>query len=442
MADGMMGNPYLGLLNLGLSPEQAQAEVDKQRAMQFANLNPQQRIASGIYGGLTQVSRALGARDPMLEQASQLRQLAGQFDTTTSEGMMQYANALRQINPQMSQQAVLQARQMMQAEAAAGKTKAETAKIERELSQDEQLRKELANLPENATEEDMLRVVRKFGKTTDVLKGLEAKINLQANIAAKADAAKAAAAEREQALSRTLENRVLIAQLQGANATQLAQMRLDAQKQLEELRQSNKIDLFKIQQEIKGIKPLAAGLQTAEDKDLAQILNNKELISTLDRPINALTSGTLKLGPVANLGNTLRNWSNSSNEASQAYADMQRAIQAATNIKVSAEKGVQTDKDVERFAKELIAAAGGNDTKVLLQALDNFKKASENDIENKKKMVQNRRKSQNVGLYDFEGEFSPTKSTPQEDKFTVGRIYEDAKGNRAKYLGNGKWENQ
>jgi hypothetical protein len=28
----------------------------------------------------------------------------------------------------------------------------------------------------------------------------------------------------------------------------------------------------------------------------------------------------------------------------------------------------------------------------------------------------------------------------QQDKFTVGQVYRDAKGNRAKYLGNGKWE--
>jgi hypothetical protein len=113
MADGMMGNPFLGLLNQGMSPEQAQAEVDRQRALQFANLNPQQRVAAGIYEGITGIGRALGARDPMLEQASQLRRLAQQFDTTTAEGMMQYANALRQINPQAAQQAAMEAQKMM-----------------------------------------------------------------------------------------------------------------------------------------------------------------------------------------------------------------------------------------------------------------------------------------------------------------------------------------
>jgi hypothetical protein len=135
MADGMMSNPFLGLLNQGMSPEQAQAEVDRQRALQFANLNPQQRVAAGIYEGITGIGRALGARDPMLEQASQLRQLAQQFDTTTAEGMMQYANALRQVNPQAAQQAAMQAQQMMLS----------GVKIESERALTEQRRREKAS---------------------------------------------------------------------------------------------------------------------------------------------------------------------------------------------------------------------------------------------------------------------------------------------------------
>lgn len=133
MADGLMANPYAGLLNLGLSPEQAQAEVDRQRALQFANLNPQQRMASGIYGGLTQVARALGAKDPMLEQASQMRELAQQFDTTTAEGLMQYAQALqRSGNMQAAQAAAMQAREVMAKEAKIGSEQALTQQRQRE----------------------------------------------------------------------------------------------------------------------------------------------------------------------------------------------------------------------------------------------------------------------------------------------------------------------
>jgi len=135
MADGLMANPYAGLLNLGLSPEQAQAEVDRQRALQFANLNPQQRMASGIYGGLTQVARALGAKDPMLEQASQMRAMAQQFDTNTAEGMMQFSQALQRMgNIPAARQVAQDAQQMMLREAQLGKLKAETEETRRKGS--------------------------------------------------------------------------------------------------------------------------------------------------------------------------------------------------------------------------------------------------------------------------------------------------------------------
>lgn len=125
MADGMMGNPFLGLLNQGLSPEQAQAEVDRQRAIQFANMNPQTQLAAGLYQGITGIGRALGAKDPMLEQASQMRELAQQFDTTTAEGLMQYAQALqRSGNMQAAQAAAMQARQVMEKEAKIGSEQA------------------------------------------------------------------------------------------------------------------------------------------------------------------------------------------------------------------------------------------------------------------------------------------------------------------------------
>ena len=117
MADGLMNNPFLGLLNMGLSPEQAQAQIDEQRAMQFANMNPQQRRAAGIYQGITGIGRALGARDPMLEQASQIRALQQQFDTQTAEGMAGFARALKDINPALSAQASEMARQREMQEA-------------------------------------------------------------------------------------------------------------------------------------------------------------------------------------------------------------------------------------------------------------------------------------------------------------------------------------
>ena len=278
MADGMMGNPYLGLLNAGFSPEQAQAEVDRQRAMQFANMNPQSRIAAGIYGGLTQASRALGARDPMLEQASQLRQLAGQFDTTTAEGMMQYANALRQINPQAAQQAAMEAQKMMQTETKTALVRQQAVREEAKNVRDVRLQEELAALPEGASDDDVLNVVRKYGTPDKILASIEKKAAAKAAADAKAQVEREkieAAKERER---EKIEARKELATLVGSqrNAVtdlqrQLLQDKVDAQRQkvadLEDKKKVSQANEAAKAQNVIGIidnvLPKISGLNTA-----------------------------------------------------------------------------------------------------------------------------------------------------------------------------------
>ena len=249
MADGMKGNPYVGLLSAGLSPEQAQAEVDRQRAMQFANLNPQQRIASGIYGGITQAARALGVRDPMLEQASQLRQLAQQYDTTTAEGMMQYANALRQFNPQAAQQAAMQAQQMMQTETKTALVRQQAVREEAKNVRDVRLQEELAALPANASDDDVLNVVRKYGTPDKILTALENKnkAKIAADAKKEADAEKRAFEERmqQQRIDAQKELRMLMSQQNSALTSlqrEALQARVDAARQkVDELADKKKV---------------------------------------------------------------------------------------------------------------------------------------------------------------------------------------------------------
>lgn len=238
MADGMMGNPYLGLLNLGLSPEQAQAEVDKQRAMQFANLNPQQRIASGIYGGLTQVYRALGARDPMLEQASQLRQLSQDLDTTTATGMLQYANALKQVNPQMAQQAAMQAQQMAQMEAKTSLVRQQAVREETKNLKEVRLQEALAGLPANASDDDVLGVLRQFGDPDKIMASIErrnaAKIAADAKAQAEKDKIEAAAQRERERIEARKELAMLVGSQRSAVTDlqrQLLQDKIDTQRQ-------------------------------------------------------------------------------------------------------------------------------------------------------------------------------------------------------------------
>jgi hypothetical protein len=249
MADGMMSNPFLGLLNQGMSPEQAQAEVDRQRALQFANLNPQQRVAAGIYEGITGIGRALGARDPMLEQASQLRQLASQFDTNTAEGLRQFANAASSINSQVARDAAMQAQQMAQTEAKTALVRQQAVREETKNVREVRLREELAALPEGASDDDVMNVVRKYGDPDKILTALENKnkAKIAADAKKEADAEKRAFEERmqQQRIDAQKELRMLMSQQNSALTSlqrEALQARVDAAKQkVDELADKKKV---------------------------------------------------------------------------------------------------------------------------------------------------------------------------------------------------------
>lgn len=100
-----------------------QRQLEEQRATEYAKLTREQRGArSGYEAGLglgRGIAGAFGVdvTDPIVRQATQLRQLASEFDTTTPEGMMKFAQAIKGISPDASMQAAKEA-QAMQLKAA------------------------------------------------------------------------------------------------------------------------------------------------------------------------------------------------------------------------------------------------------------------------------------------------------------------------------------
>lgn len=118
-----MATQLPSLFGTQMEPEQ----MAEARALQFAQMSPQQQMQYNIYRNVNRLGRSvaglLGAdvQDPAMRKASQIRQLASQFDTNTPEGMMEFAGALRQIDPQLAMQAAQQAQAMV-------KTQSEIAK--------------------------------------------------------------------------------------------------------------------------------------------------------------------------------------------------------------------------------------------------------------------------------------------------------------------------
>lgn len=111
----------------GQDPQMVQQAMDLQRA----KLSPEERLyMMGAQGGRA-VGQGIGAlfgvdvQDPMVKKATQLRALANEFDTTTAEGMMKFAQAAQQIDPRAGALAAQQAQGMM-------KTQSEIAKNLRE----------------------------------------------------------------------------------------------------------------------------------------------------------------------------------------------------------------------------------------------------------------------------------------------------------------------
>jgi len=384
MADGMMGNPYLGLLNAGLSPEQAQAEVDRQRAMQFANMNPQSRIAAGIYGGLTKASRALGVRDPMLEQASQLRQLASQFDTTTAEGMMQYANALRQINPQAAQQAAMEAQKMMQQQAVLGKTLAEQAKAvageqeirarttasERKVAQDEALRDQLAALPETATNEDFLRVARRFGNPDTIIRSIETSQTAKAKLDADAEL------KRER---RAFEER-------------MQQRDADLRRELASMRQSG--------------EKTKLPLPTATDRNRLAVardtvIQTQGTIDQIDKYAKMIEDGDLSFSFFGNLASSGRVAAGVARATDVNKQDFNRFVLGAANALLLQAKGTQTEGDAQRARDQVVDALAKNDNKTVKSALTELRS-----------VIERTRKSAELTIEDFNESFGTSKAIP------------------------------
>lgn len=353
MADGLMANPYAGLLNLGLSPEQAQAEVDRQRALQFANLNPQQRMASGIYGGLTQVARALGAKDPMLEQASQMRAMAQQFDTTTAEGLMQYAQALQragniqgaQAAAAQAQQAMLRQEQLGETRAKSKKAQAEAARLEEEEGRRKRLEEELDKLPENATEAQMLAVYRKFAKPETALTALERGVQAQQQRQARIDQLTLQGQQRLEQIAQQGQNNMLLAQQNNASREMIAalgrqtqqliaQARNDTQYAIAGLKDSNKAPDDKAAAQAAAI----SGNQAIIDEG-ATLLNKiapegqpkKEVFGLVSRGVSLLSAGVGK-----------------DTEAGRIQSDVKSYLNRARNAYLLASKGVQTEGDAKR----------------------------------------------------------------------------------------------
>jgi hypothetical protein len=112
-----------GLFGIDPATYQMQMQANQEaQAGRFAQLSGAEQGQYGAFRGGQMVGNIgatlMGGKDPMLAKATELKQLASQFDTTNPAGLRQLANALVQAGyPEQAQMAVTAAQKMIESQA-------------------------------------------------------------------------------------------------------------------------------------------------------------------------------------------------------------------------------------------------------------------------------------------------------------------------------------
>ena len=408
-----------------------QQEALDDRALLFARMTPFQRAEMSLFRGGANLASGLGSllgvEDPQLRMISQRQQLSQGLDVSNPDAILQRAQQAAELGDM--QFATVLADYARKAAEDIAKMRAQTAtaaKTELTVQQETQLRDELAKLGPNPAQEDVIAVVAKYGSPERVLSTMTTAATTRESIAARKDiaeqnrlereqAAKDRAAQRERELEEQHQRNLALLREKNAAKQELEREKLDYKRELADEKKRQ-------EEEKKENKTLTAGLQVKEDEDLKLVDSYAAQQKTLAPAIKALTPDPktkkpfLTLGAIQNRKYELANAMGRSTAESRAYENLQSAIKTAVNIQTDAAKGVQTDRDVLRFAEALIAAYGRNDTQATLQALQRFNAAAKDAEVKTKQIIESRRKSQGVKPY-YGGEPSAQPSAPKRVKF-------------------------
>jgi type II secretory pathway pseudopilin PulG len=217
----------------GITPEsllaQREAAANKQ-AMDYASMaDPYQQANYSIYQGVGNVARGvggmLGAQDPQMAKAAALQNILKQADTTTPEGLATLAQTLGQQGfGQQAMQVMDQARQARLQTSQANKAAIEEQRLTLSAAKEDAMTKELATLGPNATQEDYLKVVTKYGDAKTILPTLQASMDRAAQRQQQLTMAQAAADAKIEAARVAGESKETIARMMIDSKTQLAQL--------------------------------------------------------------------------------------------------------------------------------------------------------------------------------------------------------------------------
>jgi hypothetical protein len=235
MADSMIAGLF------GMTPDmyqRQQYQQDLKTGYELAQLDPGAAARAQLGANIGQLGRgiagAMGVEDPQLKMISARNAIAQQIDQTNPESILKGAQMLAQAGDQQGAIALAQLARQAQSEmaltqqrrAAEQSSLATAAKTQLSIKQEEQLRDELSKLGPDATQDQILGVVTKYGSPDKVLATLQGSADRQTANQARIDAAKLAAEARIDAAREAGATRVQIAQMQADARRDIAQMAL------------------------------------------------------------------------------------------------------------------------------------------------------------------------------------------------------------------------
>jgi hypothetical protein len=297
----MAENIVAGLF--GMTPESYQGQQyqqDLKRSYELAQLDPGAAARAQLGASVGQLGRgfagALGIEDPQLKLISTRNTIAQQIDQSDPESILKGAQMLAQAGDQQGAMALAQYARQAQSEmalvqqrrAAEQASLAQVAKTQLSIKQEEQLRDELSKLPQDATQEQILAIVTKYGSPDKVLATLQGSADR--------------AAQRETLL--TLGREKIEAKLE----SDLRQAKTDIEK--EQMRIEARKELAQLMASLKGPSSAVLKAQEKAEKAAEGQLALGDTISTAETLVKDLAkmggmTSTSK-GPLANLVTSLQ----------------------------------------------------------------------------------------------------------------------------------------
>lgn len=352
------------------SPEDLQYYRQQQNLAEAVKATPDNVVRQSFGFAGRQLGQGLntmlGGRDPELERVTKVRSIGQQIsqmveDPTNPDEV--YPMMIKAFSEQGLQKEAMMVAQQYEntrkdrAQALLNQRKAESEAFD--LEQEKKMQAELAQLPPNASDEQVMQVIKKYAKadklatimTNSADKAAERENKRQINadrIQAQADAVQQRLEMQIEMKKSDLENRLAIARMNNASAKEIAAMRQDTALQIAQMRADSAKTVSELKAAAKEDAPL-------DDKAAVKVGHNSEYEDTLQKGKSMLDE-IKKNKSAFTLGGRAKALANSSLNPDdpnvKALSNVEAFMKKARNAYLLEAKGTQTEGDAQRAWEE------------------------------------------------------------------------------------------